>query len=532
MRLGLQTDWTSFLRQKLLRGLWRLCALIFAFALYTSGLSRNPSGFFIDESSIAYDAYLISRTGVAEFGQRWPLYFKFYNSGSYGQPTLIYLLAMIFRILPPSILLARGVSALCGFIAALLLGFLARKLSGQKLIGIIVALTALVTPWLFEIGRLVFEVALYPLVLATFLLVLHHAQQKNRWSVREIAGVAASLGLLTYTYTIGPVLATLLAFGLLFFATSKQRLVGVLLSWAAFAITLIPLSIFRHRHASEMTKRFYQVSYIKPGVPWATVISQFFKRYLEDLSLTSLLIQGDPHPRHHVPGSGGAIFFATFILAVVGLAIIIVHRRSDPWWRFIIFGLAASIVPGAMTVEPFHGLRLVAYPVFLLVLMVPALESLLAPGKWQVTNAQEPDLKNATKAHAPIGRYGFRRSYRLAILGLLIIAALSQTIYFQVIFRRDGPKRDFEFDAPYKTAYDVAVAQRSRPIYLQDGYWGPAYIDALWYATVERRPTSEFVHLMPAQKPPADAVVISSEPNCQRCEIIKRSGVYLVYRLR
>ena len=47
--------------------------------------------------------------------------------------------------------------------------------------------------------------------------------------------------------------------------------------------------------------------------------SEFVRRYLEDQSLTALLMTGDYHPRHHVQGSGGAIFFATFILAMIGL---------------------------------------------------------------------------------------------------------------------------------------------------------------------------------------------------------------------
>ena len=74
------------------------------------------------------------------------------------------------------------------------------------------------------------------------------------------------------------------------------------------------------------------------------------------------------------------------------------------------------------------------------------------------------------------------------------------------------------------------LKQRSRPIYLEDGKWGPAYIHALWYATVEKRPTSQFVHLKPGTRPPAGGVVISSAESCQRCETITRAGVYHVYK--
>ena len=55
-----------------------------------------------------------------------------------------------------------------------------------------------------------------------------------------------------------------------------------------------------------------------------------------------------------------------------------------------------------------------------------------------------------------------------------MLGTVIQAIDFQNVYRREGPKREFEFDVPYKAAYDAAVAQPQRPIYLQDGKWGPA----------------------------------------------------------
>jgi DNA-binding beta-propeller fold protein YncE len=84
-----------------------------AFIGYTSGLSHNPPGFYIDESAIAYNAYLVSRTGAGESGTRFPLYFQMFSEGftQYVSPTQVYLLALVFRFVPPSILAARIFSA-------------------------------------------------------------------------------------------------------------------------------------------------------------------------------------------------------------------------------------------------------------------------------------------------------------------------------------------------------------------------------------------------------------------------------------
>jgi hypothetical protein len=178
-------------------------------------------------------------------------------------------------------------------------------------------------------------------------------------------------------------------------------------------------------------------------------------------------------------------------------------------------------------------LRLISYAVFLLLLTVPALEWLLAPepGKMGTrTSNAEISTNQSSQSLVPAG--GFSLWVRFGILFLLLTGTVLQAVRYQTIFRRDGPKRELEFDVPYEATYDAAVAQPTRPIYLQDGIWGPAYMDALWYTTIKGRPRSEFTHLAGGAKPPPRAIVITSNSSCQNCEIIKRSGVYLLYRAK
>jgi hypothetical protein len=519
-----------------LRFLLWVAGLALLFALYTSGLRRNPPGFYLDESAPAYNAYLVAHTGAGEFGPRFPLYFQYYSDSNIqiGGPTQVYMLAALFRFFPPSILLARLFSAFWVFTACLLIGLLAKRISGRWTIGVIVAATALLTPWFFEGRGLLLEPQFVPMALAPFLLALYHVQRKESWGWGEAAMLAATLALVTYCYTSGRLLGPLLALGLVFFATSRQRLVGVIKTGLLHGVTLVPILMFNRSHPGALTKRLNEISYIRPGVPWSEIASQFVKRYLEDQSLMGLLVNGDYHPRHHVPGSGGALFFATFILALIGLVIIVARLRRDPWWRFVLYGLAASIVPGAISVEPFHGMRLMAYPVFLLLLTVPALEWLLARDKHksELVPASSGEVARPSWESFRLSVAGGLppRSVRLGVLSLLLALTAVEAYRFQIVFRRVGPGRSFDFDVPYKDAYDVAVKQPRRPIYLEDGKWGPAYIHALWYATVEKRPTSEFVHLADGAKPPAGAIVISSADTCQHCETIIHPGVYLVYK--
>jgi len=524
--------------QKALRILLCAMALILLFRFYTWGVSQNPPGFFLDESATAYNAYLVSRTGAGEFGPRFPLLFRPFavSNPTHMNPLAIYLLAIVFRFVPPSVAVARASAAFWMFAACLLLGVLAKRISGQRTVGIIVAGSALLTPWLFEEGRLVFDAHLPAFTIVLFLLAAYRLQSQETWRWQDIAMVAASLALVTYGYFSGRALAPLYAFGLLLLATTKRRLVGVVKIWFAYGLTLVPLILFNRSHPGVVTKRLWEVTYINPGAPWKEVASQvaeFVRCYLQDQSLTPLLMVGDGGVRHHVEGSGGAILFATFILAMAGLLLVIARRWRDPWWRFVLYGLAASIVPGAVADWPFHQPRLMGYAVFLLVLTVPALEWLLAPDEQkQGARGTGEQAHGSESDRATVVGYGLGRPIRLGIVGILLAATLLQFIDFQITFWREGPKRYFSFDVLYKPLYDAAVARPDRPIYLENGMWGPAYMDAYWYATVERRPLSEFVRLPDGTKPPPGAIVLSSNSDCQNCDVIQKSGAYELYRAK
>jgi hypothetical protein len=124
------------------------------------------------------------------------------------------------------------------------------------------------------------------------------------------------------------------------------------------------------------------------------------------------------------------------------------------------------------------------------------------------------------------------RAIRLGILVILLAATVAQAADFQMIFWRKGLEREFAFDVMYKSAYDAAVARPERPIYLENGQWGPTYITAYWYATVEGRPLSEFVRLAAGAKPPRGAIVLSSNSDCQNCEVIKKYRQYELYKAK
>src|SRR5437868_10111296 len=157
----------------------RVMAIVLGFALlyvfYVSDLAHNPPGFYVDESAIAYNAYCIARTGANEFGTHFPLFFPVYTGGwtQYANPTQIYLLAILFTVIKPSILVERIYSASWVFLACLLLGWLAKRISGKEIIGLLVAVIEIFTPWLFDVSRLVMERFFYPIAVVSSPLSLY-----------------------------------------------------------------------------------------------------------------------------------------------------------------------------------------------------------------------------------------------------------------------------------------------------------------------------------------------------------------------
>jgi hypothetical protein len=183
-------------------------------------------------------------------------------------------------------------------------------------------------------------------------------------------------------------------------------------------------------------------------------------------------------------------------------------------------------VPGALNAEQFHSLRIVAYPVFLLLLMIPALTFLLERTSEAAGKGNE---EAEVQAQTATGSIALPSLTRQTILGVLLAGIALQAAYFQRVFRREGPEREYVFDAAYKDVYDAAIALPNRPIYLSDGIQ-PSYEHAYWYALVEGRNHAEFIHLDEGKRAPAGTIVISSAPACVYCQIIRKSGDYMVYR--
>jgi DNA-binding beta-propeller fold protein YncE len=501
------------------KGLIILAGIVVLYAWWIYGLSTNPPGFYIDESCIAFNGYSIATTGAEEDGVKFPLYIHCYTQGwsqymSAGQP---YALALLYLFISPSVLSARIFAATLVFISILLLGLLARRISGRTSVGVIVGLSGMATPWLFEYSRLVMETFVLIFTIVLFLFLLYNAYRRERWRNSDVLILSVILAIITYSYATGRVIGPLFAAGLLIFAVNKQALLNVFKVWVLYALSMIPMIMVYLRDPLIISGRFLRATNLSKTNSIFENIGAVLSALYQDISLSFFVLQGDDLLRHHIPNAGmGEILVGTFALGLLGLVIILIRHRSSAWWRFIVFGAFVSMLPGAITFERHHSMRALAFPIFFLVLTVPAISWLM--GLYEDAAVPSDVLPSR------------ELFWRRGLLAALLLMTAVQAVVFQVRFLQNGvdSSRKAVFQESYPRVLERALQEDDRPIYLLD--WGePAYMNALWYGATWGVDRSNFVHLLDHQNPPQGALVLSAKGTCTECQVIYQDG-YLLYR--
>jgi 4-amino-4-deoxy-L-arabinose transferase-like glycosyltransferase len=463
-----------------------------------SHLTGWPDGFYLDESFNAYNAWTLADRGVDEYGTPWPIVIR-YPDGDSKSALYTYLLAGVFKITGPSVEAARALSATAGAAVVLLLAALAWRATRRPEITLLTGATALLTPWTFEVSRLVFDAALVPPLVAAFLLALHARppSRDNPWpSVLLLAGLLAAI---TYSYHLGRLLGPLLAFGLLVYLR-RDTWRSIVATWLLFAVLLMPYVAFELAHPGALTSRLNETGYLTGSLP--DIAARFAHQFLGNIDPVRILLVGDSNERHHAPGIMGSVFVATAALALVGIDRSAHAAVRDPWSRFLLYGLAAAFVPASLTVDPFHSMRLSAVPVFIIALTIPG-------QVWLLERAAQV-------------------AWRRAAFAVIVGATLLQAAYFHARYAEVAPTRGAWFDEAYAGLLDTALATGKTPIYLVDGVV-PGYIHGLWFGMLRGQPPDRFVHLGPGERPPSGAIVLSSEDKCSPCEELASGGFFRLY---
>lgn len=349
------------------------------------GLSALPRGFYVDESSIAYNAWRIAQSGADEHGERWPLFFRAF--GEYKNPVYIYLLSALYRLLGYGEWLTRAASAVCWLLGSLALARLGWKLFSAPAARIYLVVCLCFTPWLFSLSRVSFElIALYPL-LALHLLAVYMAYEEGAPLRAAWAGVL--IGLTVYAYSTFRLLAPLFALAVVAAYPSRVHWRRNLALLAAAAVTAAPFGVYLLRHGENLLHRFDGLTFLRdPDLGPLAKAQILLDHYAGYFGIRFLAATGDPNLRHHT-GYCGELLPCSFLLLVVGLAWLAGDGRlwRSGYVRLLVMGGLLSPLAASLTSDHGHSLRAFTLSIFAILLSTWGLEAIARSGQARIAAA-------------------------------------------------------------------------------------------------------------------------------------------------
>lgn len=342
------------------------------FLLFTYNLSEVPGGVYLDEASTGYNAYSILKTGRDEYGKEFPLAFRFF--GSYTPPLYTYLTTLPVLIYGLNEFAVRIISALS---AAVMISIMYIFLKQDPLVNKNIIYPALllfiITPWNFFFARTGYEIYLGFLISSLGFLLCWLGLQKKHLLILglSILSVAAHASH-PQMYSV-PIF--LLTFYIVFRKSinTKSLIVGAILA-VLIQLPKVPLlatraflnksDLFYSQEILTNAEKIFLPSII--AIPLSFAFS-FFAKTLTYLSPYSLFLLPDPDPQRSIPEL--SVFYNWMLFPyLIGLYILLTNLKSK-FNRFLILLIISSIVPAALTKDPFstqRGLNLLL-PLFLII---------------------------------------------------------------------------------------------------------------------------------------------------------------------
>ncbi|KKP48308.1 MAG: hypothetical protein UR39_C0001G0103 [Candidatus Woesebacteria bacterium GW2011_GWA1_33_30] len=447
--------------------------LALAFFLRFYKITSIPPSLNWDETSIAYNAYSILKTGRDEWGQFMPVHFK--SFGEYKLPAQIYASIPGVAIFGLNEFGVRITPVVYGTLTIFLLYLLAQELYRKRYISLISAFLLAVSPWHIQLTRASFESSFSLFWFLLALLFLVKGLKEKKWIIVSMVPFVISV----YTYNTARIFTPLflfvfyllnfnfflknlkyLAFSFLAFIFLTSPIIPFVLSGDASAryklvsITndkgLIP-RIEERRNLSKLSPIFTKLIHNR----YTYNTYYFSQNYLAHFSPSFLFLKGAGHHQHHVQGVGELYWFqAPFLL----FGIFVLLKKKDLSLKILLPWLLLSFVPVSMTNDSIpNALRtLIAAPVYQIFTAVGIYEF--------IQKTKDQRLKTAIIA----------TTVALFIINFCIFATNLYTLY-PIRYSRDwqyGNKQVVEYIKDHMDEYSLIVFTR---------HYGEPHIFTLFY---------------------------------------------------
>jgi 4-amino-4-deoxy-L-arabinose transferase-like glycosyltransferase len=350
--------------------------MLLAFFLRFYKLGQVPMGLYQDETAIGYNAFSIMQTGMDEYGEKMPVYFK--SFGDYKLPVYIYASIIPIRLFGLNEYSVRFISAFFGFLTVLVAYFLVYELAKSKKLAFVTILMMAVNPWHLHYSRATFEVSLvlFFYVLGYFLLL------KSFFGNKRFVFFAGTLCFILsfYSYNLTRLLSPLIYILIIILNIKSLKNISkneifftIFLSFAAFSPfvftffesggftsakgTIIFTSAQIRAQILEFRSYIITIPIVFSKIIFNNLfltIWQYIKNIISYFSVEFFFLNGSSHGNHGI-GNVGLFYVIEIPLIILGAYKIL---KEKIWYGYTIFGwVAITIFVASLTREAPHATR-------------------------------------------------------------------------------------------------------------------------------------------------------------------------------
>jgi len=338
------------------------------FIMRIHNLSGNPAGFFCDEASIGYNAYLVLTTGKDEQGVFLPLFFR--SLGDYRPAIAVYSTIPFIAIFGLTELAIRMPSVIYGLLTILTIYFIGKELSANRknrTLGLWASLIAATMPWLIHYNRTGFEFTSYVTLFTLTILLLLKTLHRKTYIIPAFTVAAITV----YTYQPARLLIPLLLIGFVWI-NRRQILLhkkSTLIALSSFFVLSIPLII--NVLSGDGLMRFTMVSVFSAKLPLDQTILRVAQNYLTQIS-PIYFVTGEPTfiTRHFVGGLT-PLLLMTIPFVLIGFLSVLRTVKKDKHSQLITYWLLIYPIAGAVTADaPFTSRSIIGAPLFAILISI------------------------------------------------------------------------------------------------------------------------------------------------------------------
>ena len=411
-------------------------------------LGNIPPSLNWDETSNAYNAYSILKTGRDEYGNFMPTVFKAF--GDYNPAMAVYTLVPSLAIFGENQFAVRFPSAFLGTITVFVTYFMVYELFRPRAqtIALLSAFFLAISPWHLQFSRYDHEANfMISFGIIGLTLLLYSFKSKRALILQTLSAISFGLALNSYHGSkiwIPLFLATIFAF---FYKEVFKLKIKALPFTVIFLLFTLPILI----NFPNSLIRGQSVGIFKDP----NRIELFITGYLSHFSPNFLFASADNIGRHAVPGMGEEYIFE-LPLIIIGLLSTV--RSKSRNIKFLLAWLLIAPIPASIATPTPHALRALTF--------IPTWSTFAAVGFIALVSS---NLKRATKQ---------------IILGLLfVVATYNLLTYFHLYYKHYPKEKAIDWQYGYKETIEyIEKIKNDYQVIAMTNYYGKPYIFVLFYS--------------------------------------------------